>query len=318
MELEHLATDVGARLMVVLNPTKRLYLPFLLGAAALATFVWYRRHRGRCSLASFLLPGRIFFHPSSRLDFKLALFRAALEGLLIAPFAVPITKGALELARVGWRHVGVVPTVLDLDRVAVTALFSIAAFCAEDLGRYVVHRLAHEVPPLWELHKVHHSAEVLTPLTVYRTHPIESVLMRAGAAGSLTLVAGLFVWLFPGRVGAWQIGGVYALSVVWNVLGANLRHSHVWLSYPAWLERFLLSPAQHQLHHSTDPRLHHGNYGSALAIWDRLGGSLRLSRERGRHLRFGLPRSERNHRRAVLSVLWHPLVGALQRLRPAR
>jgi hypothetical protein len=27
-------------------------------------------------------------------------------------------------------------------------------------------RLAHRVPVLWELHKVHHSATVLTPFTV--------------------------------------------------------------------------------------------------------------------------------------------------------
>ena len=34
----------------------------------------------------------------------------------------------------------------------------------------------HRVPALWEFHKVHHSAEVLTPLTEWRQHPVELML----------------------------------------------------------------------------------------------------------------------------------------------
>ncbi len=298
---------------VFVTSTKRLFVPFLAGAVLLAAAVWFRHWRHRTSLWGWLFPRKIWLHPSSLLDLRLALFRTALEGLLVAPFAIPVTAGALALARLLWAHVGLAPEVLNLSRVTVTALFSVTAFCAEDLGRYLVHRLAHRVGPLWELHKVHHSAEVMTPLTVYRTHPIESALMRAGAAGSLMLVAAIFIWLFPGRVAAWEIGGVYALSFVWTAAGANLRHSHVWFPYPAWLERVLISPAQHQLHHAVDPQLHHRNYGSALAIWDLVGGTLRLSGARGR-LVFGLPADQQNHARTVRSALWHPLVCAARRL----
>src|ERR1039458_8498353 len=35
--------------------------------------------------------------------------------------------------------------------------------------------LFHAIPALWEFHKVHHSAEVLTPLTEMRTHPVEII-----------------------------------------------------------------------------------------------------------------------------------------------
>lgn len=302
--------DALTQLGVVGNPLKRLYLPFLLGALALATAVWCTRYRRRWSLAQYLFPRSLWLHPSTLLDLRLMLFRTALEGVLVAPFALPVTAGALGLARLGWHHAGIVPDVVGLPRTTVTALFSVAAFCADDFARYFVHRLAHRVPALWELHKVHHSAEVLTPLTVYRTHPLESLLMRTGTAGLLTLVAGTFVWLFPGRVAAWEIGGVFALSFLWTALGSNLRHSHVWLSYPAWLERIFLSPAQHQLHHSTDPHFHHANYGSALAVWDWWGGSLRRAGRRRRHLAFGLPANQQNHQRTVRSALWHPLAAA--------
>jgi sterol desaturase/sphingolipid hydroxylase (fatty acid hydroxylase superfamily) len=166
--------------------------------------------------------------------------------------------------------------------------------------------LAHRVPLLWELHKVHHSAEVLTPFTVYRTHPIESILMRGGAAVGVGAVAGLMSFCFRGPISGWQILGVDAIGILWNALGANLRHSHVWLSYGRILEHVLISPAQHQIHHSDQRRHFHKNFGSTLAIWDWIGRSLYVTRGR-EHLRFGLPPEEQNHRPTVMSAWFAPI-----------
>lgn len=38
-------------------------------------------------------------------------------------------------------------------------------YVATDFGLYVVHYLEHRIPILWADHKVHHSGEVLTPIT---------------------------------------------------------------------------------------------------------------------------------------------------------
>ncbi|MDR8031975.1 sterol desaturase family protein, partial [Burkholderia cenocepacia] len=46
-------------------------------------------------------------------------------------------------------------------------------FLALDCSGYWVHRWCHEVPVLWPLHKPHHTAETLTPWTLFRQHPIE-------------------------------------------------------------------------------------------------------------------------------------------------
>ena len=35
----------------------------------------------------------------------------------------------------------------------------------------------HKIPALWEFHKVHHSAEVMTPLTELRQHPVEIIVV---------------------------------------------------------------------------------------------------------------------------------------------
>ncbi len=77
----------------------------------------------------------------------------------------------------------------------------------------------------------HHSAEVLTPLSLYRTHPVEALLNGARSALSVGLVTGLFAWSFGPALRAWEILGVDAIGFVWTLFGANLRHSHVWLSY---------------------------------------------------------------------------------------
>ena len=37
------------------------------------------------------------------------------------------------------------------------------------------HYLFHKVPAMWEFHKVHHSAEVMTTLTELRQHPVEII-----------------------------------------------------------------------------------------------------------------------------------------------
>ena len=52
--------------------------------------------------------------------------------------------------------------------------------------------------------------------------------------------------------------GVEALGFWFNAATGNLRHSHVWLPFGPKLERWLLSPAQHQLHHPLATPQHEG------------------------------------------------------------
>lgn len=290
------------------SPTKRLFWGYLVGAAVLASLVWALHLRRRCSLLAFLFPRRVWLHPSALLDYRLMFARAVLHAVLLAPFTISTVALTLAVARWLWSNVGILPD-LGLGRTHVVALFSVSAFVAQDFARYLVHRLAHQIAPLWELHKVHHSAEVLTPFTVYRTHPLESVLMRGGAAFAVGLVGGILLWIFPGRLGGWAILGVDAAAFLWNLVGSNLRHSHVRLSYGRWLEHVFISPAQHQIHHGSTPAQFHSNFGSTLAIWDWLGRTLKVAGGR-EPLTFGLPASMRNHKDSVASALLAPLWAA--------
>ena len=41
--------------------------------------------------------------------------------------------------------------------------FGVVGLVLADTGHYLSHYVQHKVPFLWEFHRVHHAAEVLTP-----------------------------------------------------------------------------------------------------------------------------------------------------------
>src|SRR5690606_8932304 len=142
-------------------------------------------------------------------------------------------------------------------------------------------------------HKVHHSAQVLTPFTVHRVHPVESLLFTLRGSLVTGVTTGVFFFLFRDRAVQYDILGANAVGIVFNATLANLRHSHVWISFGPALERVFISPAQHQLHHSLAASDYDRNYGSALAVWDWAFGSLLVAGKR-RRIEVGLDPSQLN------------------------
>ncbi|MFZ5442165.1 MAG: sterol desaturase family protein [Myxococcota bacterium] len=311
--LETFARECLEPLVALVDPTRRLFWPHLVAAGLLAGLVWARRVRksGRPLLA-FLFPKDLWLHPSALLDYRFLFVRAFLGALLVVPVALSAQALSVPLSLALVRALGIGP-LADASRATVLVCFSVAAFVTEDFFRWWAHWASHRFAPLWELHKVHHSAEVLTPFTLNRTHPLEGLLMQTASAVGLGLAAGVCAWLFHGRIAAWEILGVEGLAFVWTFAGSNLRHSHVWLSFGPVLEHVFLSPAQHQVHHSLDPKHHDRNLGEALAVWDWLFGTLYVTRARER-LRFGLSADQQNHRATVRSMLLAPMLAAARAL----
>ena len=290
-----------------LNPERRIYWPCLLAAVVLAVAVQGRR--------SSLFDRKLWLHRSAVLDYQLYLLRLVVRWAGVVPLLLTAYAVAVAVVRGLDGTVGAI-AVVRMDPLAVTVLYTGVLFVASDLSRYVVHLLLHRVPALWDLHQVHHSAEVLTPITFYRTHPIEGALYTLRGVLVTGVVTGLFFWLFRGAAEPWQLLGVGGVGFLFNLVGGNLRHSHVWLRYPAAVERILISPAQHQIHHADDPVLQNSNYGSYLALWDWLGGSLQLAGP-DPDLSFGVRAGERNHEPDdLVSALVGPVVAVGRRLTP--
>jgi len=304
-------------LVPLLDPEQRTWLP-LLASTVVAAFVFSLWGRGPRAAARAvwdgLLAPRLWRHRSSVLDIQLMLAKGLLRGMGLLPVAFGATAVAVGAHRT---LVGLGSVDLAAPAWLVTVVYSAVLFVAWDLSRYVLHRLMHEVPALWELHQVHHSAEVLTPLTHHRTHPLESLLYGLRGALVTGVVAGAFLWAFGAHAAPAQLFGVSVLGLGLNALGGNLRHSHVHIGYGP-VERWLISPAQHQLHHAVGRD--RTNFGAWLAVWDRLGGTLAVSRPEDASLPCGLLPSERNHEPDdLLGALVGPVRGAVLSLvgRPA-
>ena len=175
----------------------RIYWLYLLTALGLAGIA-YAADPGRRSLVDFLrycFPKAVYAHDSTLLDLKYFFVSRISWALVLAPAVIGapfIAEGTTALLRsvTGVASLGV-SAGIGLQ-IAVTIVW-IVVF---DFALFLGHWLQHRIPTLWEFHKVHHSAPVLTPLTVYRVHPVDDLLYgwlvglaTGGFAGAIGFVA---------------------------------------------------------------------------------------------------------------------------------
>ncbi len=260
-------------LSYLLAPNKRLYWVFLLSALILASIVVAIQHK-RLNMheqLQALFNREYWFNTSTAVDVACLFTNNTIRVLLIVPLLGSHLAATIFVGGFLQSTFGDAPDIA-LSMLAVGVLYTVIFFVCEDLSRFSLHLAMHRVPWLWHLHKLHHSASVLTPLTVHRVHPIEMSLYYLRGMAVFALVSGTFIYLFQGRVHGWQILGVDCLGFLFNFFGANLRHSHIQLSF-GMFEKCFISPAQHQIHHSRDMRHFNKNFGTCLACWDRLHGS---------------------------------------------
>jgi sterol desaturase/sphingolipid hydroxylase (fatty acid hydroxylase superfamily) len=99
--------------------------------------------------------------------------------------------------------------------------------------------------------------------------------------------------------------GLNAVIFVYYVMGYPLRHSHVWISYGPTLSRFFISPAQHQIHHSSAEKHWDKNMGGFFALWDWIFGTLYVPKQR-EELVYGLPGDEGKEYSGVAQLYVQP------------
>lgn len=248
------------------GPASRLW-PVSILTSLLICFAIYRMTRLRTGFWKWVFPRSVYFHKSTWVDVKVFAVTRALSGLgFIGTVSLRAGAAAWVSARIGGQG--------QLDSAWSPVILTLALILISDFVTYWVHRTHHTNMILWPLHALHHSAEVLTPLTVYRVHPGYSLISTLAHGLVIGVAQGILLGLFVGRIDTVTIAGINAFVMAFNLAGANLRHSHIWLSYGRLLEHVLISPAQHQVHHSVDPRHHNKNYGEIFALWDWMFGTL--------------------------------------------
>ncbi len=125
-------------------------------------------------------------------------------------------------------------------------------FCA-DFVQYWLHRAYHEVPWLWGLHAVHHSAEHMDWLAGSRTHIVQTLVDRCLVFVPLYLLG-------PSE----KALNTYVVIVAFQ---AVLIHSNInWKFGP--LRYLLVTPQFHHWHHSKDKPAIDTNYAAHLPLLD--------------------------------------------------
>ena len=317
MFVESIFVDATKHLSALLDPTSRIWGLYLISSVVLA-FVGYGhlKRDGHLTKAggeqpgflSYLFDKDIWLHASTRQDMLYFLANGLIFYGLISQFLV----GSFGLSILFYSSLA--GTFGGLDEPIISSgwsllIYSVAVLMAIDFGVYVTHLAQHKIPLLWQFHQVHHSAERLTPLTLFRMHPVDlAVTAFVVTLLSAAAYAGVF-YLSGEPPRALTVLGLNVFLFAFNLLGYNLRHSQIWLDYPAWLSRVLISPAQHQIHHSADPKHFDRNLGLVFSIWDQLFGTHYRAKSY-EPLTFGLSRAEPNPFPTVASLYWQPIADA--------
>ena len=314
----YVTLHIGKALTAALQRDSFLYWPFIVSSVIIAALAWRwtmyaRANPQKRSWRQFFTDyfgAHIWWHRSARADYVLYFANA----LVLPLFFGYVLMSDTQVARWIGGQLGEPQGAGGEAGMLVRVAFTLAFFVAYDFGRFVAHSLLHEVPLLWEFHKVHHSAQVLTPITTFRAHPIDLLVM----AWIPALTSGIVAWAFnrfaETAVSFHTFLGVHALMWGFNLIG-NLRHSPVWLSYGPAIGKWLISPAHHQLHHSLEQKHFGCNRGFELAIWDRLRGTLYVPPIQPETFRMGLGDETDGQYHTLARMYFWPFAGAARRLK---
>ena len=142
--------------------------------AAIISFLFqYSRYSKELSFTGFLkhcFPASGWASKSSMIDVFMYFAGKVIRTVLsIGDAIVAIAVSSAIAAALAWAFPGHKPAEAGYITLIV---LSIALFVFSDFANFFTHYLQHKVNFLWELHKVHHSATFLSPLTTARMHPL--------------------------------------------------------------------------------------------------------------------------------------------------
>ena len=194
-----------------------IYMPVFLLIALILYFKSKKQEGHQTGFWAWLVPKDIYFHPSHITDLKLFVVGQVMTAVKFLNItAVQTLFGALSMLLVatltGMDMATQESTVIRI--ILATIIITISAdFCV-----YWVHRIHHEWPVLWPFHSVHHSAEVMTPITVYRKHPVYDIISGLINAIFIGAIQGVLIVLLIGKIELSLIAGINACYFIFNFI----------------------------------------------------------------------------------------------------
>ncbi|MBU2870088.1 sterol desaturase family protein [Colwellia sp. E2M01] len=220
----------------------------------------------------------------------LANFGLVFVSSVIARLTVPI--GLTAVAFYNEEHSIGLFNVMSLPSFVVITL----SLFILDIVIYWQHRLFHQIPILWRLHRVHHADAHVDTSTGLRFHPLEIVL---------SIIIKLII------VSAFGVPAIAVLIFEITLNGLAL-FNHANIRLPQVIEKplrlLLMTQILHRIHHSQRVSETNSNYGFSVIWWDKLFGSYKDSAQKSdSELAIGLtdyPDAKQNS--SLLSLLLLP------------
>jgi sterol desaturase/sphingolipid hydroxylase (fatty acid hydroxylase superfamily) len=178
-----------------------------------------------------------------------------------------VTQSFISLVSLGlsWAIAHAVP--IELTRIGLHIVHFNSGFFLIDLPLFIgastffhywSHRLFH-TKRFWFVHRVHHSAEFMSPLVATRDNPIQLAL------------DGIIVNVVPFMI-LDPAPKVIAVAAAFTASYQFLVHGDLQWSW-GWFGRWILmSPINHRVHHAAPIELRDRNFG-ILILWDRIFGT---------------------------------------------
>ncbi|MBI5373643.1 MAG: sterol desaturase family protein [Sphingobacteriales bacterium] len=168
-----------------------------------------------------------------------------------------VTKSVLEVTIA----IGIYPFMLNhlaLTHIENTILVYILTFIIIDFNGYWIHRWSHEINLFWNLHVIHHSSEEFNLACALR----QSISAFFNLFTILLLPAALLG--IPEQVIA-TIAPLQLFAQFWY----HTRH----INRMGFLEKILVTPSHHRVHHAVNPEYMDKNLSQIFIIWDKLFGT---------------------------------------------
>ncbi len=311
---EFIRTQLFIGLKIPINPSQRKFWLYLYTSSLIAFFVFYARTRSVpdsdssfMGFIGFLFPREVWNNPSAWLDIRYFFFHMVARVAIYGVFLTGVLSLVYQFTTGGPNPPGAdAPTIdANISGIAISAAYMFALIGFVDFVSYAIHYFQHKVPLLWEFHKVHHSLELMHPLSNYREHPIDNIVYAICTGSAYGLFMGLIYNLFGYLPSMPLIFGIPVLMFAFNILGYNLRHSHVWLRWPGRWSMLFASPAHHHIHHSCHPDHIDKNFAFIFPFWDVLFRTYQMP-ETDKDVRFGLSMDHVNEYKSCLGIYLIP------------
>ncbi len=193
---------------------------------------------------------------------------ALITVMLSTPIGVLAGRAATALhTALGWTpmvipfaEIAAIPVIGPALKVAILLL---APLILHDLWFYWSHRLEHRFAPLWAFHSLHHSDPHMNCTTWARDHFLQLGWRSFFPVFTLGLIF---------QLDYMEAGLAALLSQIGFMLLSMFYHSAIRVELP-WLEKVLVTPQVHRIHHSTDPAHFNKNFADLFPVMDILFGT---------------------------------------------